>query len=182
MLFLMVGAALAYEPVDGISFKTIEPVEQFEFIDNTYLKIESYRQENSTYYDELFYKAIYSSTVASLREIQSLGALHDKCTKNDLLQIFEISEAELNNPNRFPSRFIGGRDTGRAPLWGYFDPRIDEPGYNSIVISPHDKSSNYRILVHEVAHHWYSTFCLENYTKLTSEEFATMIQDKAVWN
>jgi len=182
MLFLMIGSALAYEPVDGISFENVTPIEQFEFIDNTYLKIESYRQQNSPYYDELFYKAIYSSTAVSLREINSLGALNNNCKKNDLLQIYEISEADLNSPERFPSRFIGGRDTGKPPLWGYFDPRVDEPGYNAIVVSPHDQGSNYRILVHEVAHHWYSTFCLEDYTNLTSEEFANMVQGKATWN
>jgi hypothetical protein len=177
----MTGLALAYTPTQGISFEEKTPVEEFKFVGNTKLKIQTYRQENSPYYNELFYRAIYSSTVVSLRKIQSLGALNKKCSPNDLLEIFEISEDQLNDSTRFPKEFVGGGNTGREKLWGYFDPRVSEPGHNSIVLSSHDKSSNYRILVHEMAHHWYATFCLERYTKLSSEEFAITVQEEAPW-
>ena len=181
MLLLMIGSALAYEPVEGINFSTKTSVEEFHFFHNIKLKFSISRQENSSYYDELIYRAIYTSSVVSFQKIQSLGAIDKRCVDNDLLQIFEISEAELNDPSRFPREFTGGGTTGKAPLWGYFDPRVNEPGYNSIVVSPHSEESNYRIMVHEVAHHWYSTFCLDSYTKITSEEFANLVQEKATW-
>lgn len=181
MWFLMIGSALAYEPVEGIRFSTKTPVEEFDFYHDIKLKFSISRQENSNYYDELVYRAIYSSSVVSFQKIQSLGALNNRCVNNDLLEIFEVSENQLNDPSRFPREFIGGGQTGKPALWGYFDPRVEESGYNAIVLSPHSEESNYRILVHEVAHHWYSVFCLDSYTKISSEEFANLVQEKATW-
>ena len=181
MLLLMTGLALAYEPIEGLTFERLTPVEEFDFVGDTKLTITTYRQQNSFYYDELFYKAIYSSTVVSLKKVQSLGALHKKCAEDDMVEIYEISEKDLNDPARFPKEFIGGQGNGRGSLWGYFDPRISEPGYNAIVLSPHSESENYRILVHEIAHHWYATFCLERYTNITSEDFAVSVERQATW-
>jgi hypothetical protein len=181
MLLLVTGIALAYTPTEGIDFERITSPETFDFIGDTKLTISTYRAKESSYYDELFYKAIYSSTVVSLGKVQSLGVLNKKCSQNDLVEIYEISETSLNDPSRFPKEFIGGQGNGRGSLWGYFDPRISEPGYNSIVLSPHNESENYRILVHEIAHHWYATFCLDRYTNSTSEEFAVAVEQQATW-
>jgi hypothetical protein len=181
MWLLMIGSALAYEPVEGIDFSTTTSVEEFEFFHDINLKFSISRQKGSSYSDELVYRAIYSSSLVSFQKIQSLGAINKKCVNNDLLEIFEISESQLNDSTRFPKEFIGGGATGKPSLWGYFDPRIEEPGYNAIVISPHSEESNYRILVHEIAHHWYSTFCLDSYAKTSSEEFANLVQEKATW-
>lgn len=181
MLLLMTGLALAYTPVEGISFEKITSPETFEFIGDTKLTISTYRPDKSTYYDELFYKAIYSSAVVSLKKVQSLGALNKKCSPDDLVEIYEISESSLNDPSRFPKEFIGGQGNGRGSLWGYFDPRVSESGYDAIVLSPHNESENYRILVHEMAHHWYATFCLDRYTNTTSEEFAVSVEKQATW-
>ena len=182
MLLLMTGLALAYEPVRGISFDSKTEPEKWEFYHNIDLEYVIYRQENSSYYDKLIYEAIYASTLASFKSIRSLGAIDKRCGNNDLIEIYEISEDQLNSPARFPLNFIGGGNTGRDPLWGYFDPRINEPGYDAIVLSPHNEASNYRIMVHEMAHHWYSEFCLDRFTKMTSEEFAVSIQEKVKWN
>lgn len=178
MLLLMTGLALAYEPVKGISFAAKPERDEWEFFHNINLKYVIYRQENSAYSEMLMYDAIYSSSVASFKSIRSLGAIEKKCGNDDLIEIFEIPEDQLNNPARFPERFVGGGDTGKDPLWGYFDPRINEPGYNAIVLTPHMDASNYRILVHEIAHHWYSEFCLDRFTNMTSEDFAISIQEK----
>jgi len=183
MLFLlMTGFVAAYEPVRGIDFPQKTTVEEYNFYHDISLRFTVNRQNNTGYNNELLYRAIVVSSAASFKEIQSLGAIEKRCTPNDILEIFEIREDQLNSPNRFPEQFIGTDENGRDPLWGYFDPRMSEPGYNAIVVSPHSPDSNYRVLVHEVAHHWYATFCLERYTSLTSEEFAVEIQKKATWN
>lgn len=181
MFLLMAGFALAYEPVEGISFPNESEVEEYNFYHNIDLKYKIYRQANSGYYDSLIYDAIYSSTLASFKEIRSLGAIDKKCGKDDFIEIYEISENQLNDPSRFPSKYIGGGKTGRDPLWGYFDPRANEPGYNAIVITSHNDKSNYRVIVHEIAHHWYSEFCLDRFTKVNTEEFAIAIQEKVRW-
>jgi len=178
MFLLMAGFALAYEPVEGISFPNESEVEEYNFYHNIDLKYKIYRQANSGYYDSLIYDAIYSSTLASFKEIRSLGAIDKKCGKDDFIEIYEISENQLNDSSRFPSQYVGGGNTGRDSLWGYFDPRPAEPGYNAIIITPHADKSNYRVMVHEIAHHWYSEFCLERFTNLDSEEFAVKIQER----
>lgn len=182
MLLLMTGFALAYEPVKGINFPNKTEVEEFEFINNIKLKYVIYRQNDTAYFDRLIYDAIYSSTLASFKQIRSLGAIDKKCGKDDLIEIFEVSEDQLNDPARFPEKFTGGGNTGKDPLWGFFDPRINEYGYNAIVVSPHSEKISHRVMAHEVAHHWYSEFCLDRFTKMTSEQFAESIQEKLTWN
>jgi hypothetical protein len=178
----MAGIALAYEPVDGISFPIKSEIEEYIFIDNIKFKFSINRQSMDSYPDELIYKAIYSSTLFSIREIQAMGAQHKRCSSGELVEIFEISEKELNNPSRFPEEFINNPSRGYTSLWGYYDPRPNENALDAIVISSgHMKSSSYRIVAHEIAHYWYQTFCLERFTKLNSEEFATSIQNKLIW-
>jgi hypothetical protein len=177
----MVGMALAYKPVEGIKFPIKSEIEEYTFIDDIKLKFSINRQNLDSYPDEMIYKAIYSSTLVSIREIQSMGAAHKRCSSGELVEIFEISEKELNNPARFPEEFIGNSGRGYNSLWGYYDPRPNEPGLDAIVISPHSGNANYRIIAHEMAHYWYQTFCLERFTKLNSEEFAVSIQNKLIW-
>ena len=91
MFLLMAGFALAYEPVEGINFPNVSEIEEYNFYHNINLRYRIYRQANSSYDDMLIYGAIYASTLASFREIQSLGAIDKKCGKDDFIEIYEIS-------------------------------------------------------------------------------------------
>ena len=182
MLLLILSFALAYEPVNGISFANITNIEEYNFYHNINLKLKLYRQKNTEYFDALIYRGIFSSSLASWKRIEKIGVIDKECSPSDLLEIYEISEAQLNNPHRFPYDYIGHPEKGIPNLWGFFDPRVSEPGYDSIVVSYHgDNKVNYRLIVHEVAHYWYSSFCLEHYTSQTSEDFALAIEKQVVW-
>lgn len=182
MWLLLASLASAYTPVRGIDFPNKTEVDEYHFFHGINFKFQISRQENTEYYDSLIYRAIYFSSLASWKKIESLGAIDKECIKGDLVEIFEISEAELNNPARFPAKYIGDKDNGKPNLWGYYDPRNNESGLDAIVISAHDSDSeNYRIIVHEIAHYWYSAFCLDSYTGTTSEEFAVKIQEEVIW-
>ena len=112
-----------------------------------------------------------------------MGLIDRECDGGNLVEIFEVSENELNNPSRFPAKYIGNKEIAKPNLWGYYDPRSSESGLDAIVVSPHgNNSENYRIIVHEIAHYWYESFCLSSHTRMTSEEFAVMIQQQVTWN
>jgi hypothetical protein len=181
LLLLISSLALAYEPVNGISFPNVTKVEEYDFYHNIRFRFQLYRQKNTQYFDNLIYRGIFSSSLAAWKRIEKIGAINKQCG-SDILEIFEISEAQLNNPKRFPEGFIGHPEQGVPNLWGFFDPRTSEPGYDSIVVSYQGADKiNFKLIVHEIAHYWYSSFCLENYTIATSEQFATVVEKEVVW-
>ena len=181
MILLMIGLVFGYEPVKGIDFPLKNEVEEFNFNYGVNLKFTVNRQSEENYPDQLLYKAIYSSTVVSLRMVESLGAIYQRCNANETIEIYEVSEEDLNNPARFPEIFENNLKPKDAPVWGYYDPRSKESNLDAIVISPQFDSANYRIVVHEMAHYWYSSFCLDRYTSLSTEEFAVAVQEIARW-
>jgi hypothetical protein len=183
MWFLLASLASAYTPVRGLDFPNKTEVKEYEFYHGIKFKFQISRQKITEYYDKLIYQAIYFSSLASWKKIEPMGLIDRQCDGDDLVEIFEISESELNNPSRFPAQYIGNRELGRFNLWGYYDPRATEPGFDAIVVSPHgDDAENYRIIVHEIAHYWYNSFCLDSYIRMSSEDFAVMIQKEVTWD
>jgi len=183
MWLLLTSLASAYTPVRGIDFPDKTEVEEYHFFHGINFKFQINRQENTEYYDSLIYRAIYFSSLASWKKIEPMGLIDRECNGGNLVEIFEVSENELNNPSRFPAEYIGNKEIAKPNLWGYYDPRLSESGLDAIVVSPHgDDSENYRIIVHEIAHYWYESFCLSSHTRMTSEEFAVMIQQQVTWN
>jgi len=182
MLFLLASLAIAYTPVRGIDFPNKTEVKEYHFYHGINFKFQINRQENTEYYDSLIYRAIYFSSLASWKKIEPIGIIDHQCNPNSLVEIFEISETDLNNPTRFPAEFIGSKQKERGNLWGYYDPRSSEIGLDAIVVSPHqDDAENYRIIVHEIAHYWYDAFCLGSKLNINSEEFAVEIQQEVTW-
>ena len=182
MLFLLLNLANAYEPVSGIEFPNRTEVKQYNFYHNIDLRVQINRMMNTQFYDLLIYRAILDSSLASWKKIEPLGIIDNKCRPLDLIEIYEISEAQLNNPQRFPANFIGNPATGKPNLWGFYDPRNSEFGLDTIVVSPHgDDSINFGLIVHEIAHFWYADFCLDEHMKMTSEQFAVMIEREIKW-
>jgi hypothetical protein len=183
MWLLLASLASAYTPVRGLNFPNKTEVDEYHFFHGINFKFQINRQENTEYHDSLIYRAIYFSSLASWKKIEPMGAINQECNRGSLVEIFEVSENELNNPSRFPAEFIENKKLGKPSLWGYYDPRPNESGLDAIVVSPHgNDSENYRIIVHEIAHYWYDSFCLNSHTKMTSEEFAVMIQREVTWN
>ena len=182
MWLLLASLASAYTPVRGIDFPNKTEVDEYHFFHGINFKFQISRQESTEYPDSLIYRAIYFSSLASWKKIEPMGAIGRECNKGNLVEIFEISENELNNPSRFPAQYVESKGSGRPSLWGYYDPRSSESKVDAIVVSPQGSDSeNYRIIVHEMAHYWYESFCLSSHTKMTSEEFAVLIQKEVTW-
>lgn len=171
MYLLFALSALAYSPMDGLSFseKTTTGIVQATLFDKIEYKF--YHKKKTVYSEELIKKAITTSSIASIERIIDLVPGAKICRPNEFLEIYEISEIQMNQEKRFPKEFYFQEE-----VWGYFDPRRDEYEINSIVVTQHSNFYNFQILNHEVAHHWYSSYCLENYISKTSEQFATEIQ------
>ncbi len=178
ILLSLIRVAIAYEPVKGINLPVVTEEEEYHFFEDIKLKFQIYQPENYKYDGILLNRAILAGTASSLLQIKKMNLLYNRCYFDEKLEIYEISEKELNNPNRFPKEYIGNSSGTKPSLWGYHDPRNNEPGYDAIVISPHSKEINYRIMVHEIAHYWYAAFCLQDRINISSEEFAIMIQEK----
>jgi len=180
-MLLLCGLALAYDPVAGINFPSKSIIEETNFYHGITFKFQLNRQSNTGYYDQLIYRAIYESSVASFNEIEKFGLIERQCNPNEFLEIFEVSESQLNDPKRFPADFVGDLSAGRGSLLGFYDPRNSENYRDAIVITPHDNAESYRIIVHEIAHYWHARFCLQDHITTSSEDFALKIQSKVTW-
>jgi len=171
MIFLFfLSEALAYEPVKDILFSSLIEKNTIKIKDNT-LNYSFYKKEKTVYPTNLANNGIYNSSSASLKKIEEINPNAAPCRPNEYLEIYEISLSELNEEKRFSMDFFN-----QSGIWGYFDPRRDEKKIDSIMVTQHSLFNNFQILTHEVAHYWYSAYCLERYTIMTSEEFAREIQ------
>jgi hypothetical protein len=170
-LLLLTAVALAYQPVDGISFSATVEKNTIQITEKNKISYSMTRMQKTSYSSSLVAKSIADSSLESIRSIESRFEGIDPCRPSEYLEIYEINSSELNNSFRFPLVYATSSE-----VWGYFDPRRDERAINSIVVTPHTEYENYQILTHEVAHHWYSAYCLDEYTSQTSEEFAIQIQ------
>jgi hypothetical protein len=171
MIFLsLLTFALAYEPVEDIKFSKHIESKDLNFNGNI-LNYSFYRKEKTTYPDGLVDRGIKSASYASLNKIREIKADITPCRSSERLEIYEVSISQLNDKDRFSLDFFTSEN-----IWGYFDPRTKESKINSIMVTPHSEFENFQILTHEIAHHWYSAYCLEEHTMLSSEEFAKEIQ------
>lgn len=176
-IFAAVLASTQYAPVDGMNFPNKSGVIDARFTNDIELRYEVFRPEAAHYTEELIQKAIYEATVSSMFEIQKIIPLERRCegSSDNFLEIYEIDSADLNDSSRFPEKYVGNQSENRGPLLGFYDPRPYEAKVDAIVVSDHGEKANYTIMVHEVAHYWYNTYCLSRYTEITSEEFALKI-------
>ena len=170
-----------YRPVAGLVFADVSEPKTYSYFHNIEFTFQLHRPAQSGYPDGFIHRAMFSSTLASFRAIEELGAIDRACHRDVRLDIYEVPVAVLNDVARFPAEFVENAARGQPPLWGYFDPRNEARAVNAIVVTPHYEAENYRIIVHEIAHYWYNTFCLDRYTKQTSEEFAIAIQTKETY-
>lgn len=168
--------AVPYAPVAGLWFPDVSELTTYGYFHGLDFTFQLHRPLQSGYPDGFIHRAMYASSIASFRAAEALGALEHACRRGTRLDIYEVSLDVLNDASRFPADFVGNPAVGRGDLLGFFDPRNDVQGMNAIVVTPHYEAENYRIIVHEIAHYWYLTFCLDRYTKQTSEEFAVQIQ------
>ena len=176
LLALWTTSAEAYTPVAGLSFASVALVEDTTFAHGWHLRVRAHRRAETAYPDDLLAQALYMGTLQSMRAARRLGAENKLCRPGAEIDLYEIREDALNDPRRFPARFIGGGDTGRGPLWGYFDPMPSDRLHDVIVVSPQTPQSSYRIAAHEIAHYWYSVLCLDRVTDQSSEAFAKAIE------
>jgi hypothetical protein len=181
MILLLSSLSLAYDPVAGIDFPNKSVVKEYGFYHDINFRFRVNRQADSGFFDQLIYRAIYDASLSSFQNINELGLLDRQCAPNEFLEIYEISESQLNDPKRFPADFVGNIALGRGSLLGFYDPRNSESYIDAIVITAHDNTESYRIVVHELAHYWYARFCLQDRAPFTSEQFALKIQSRAIW-
>jgi len=182
-IFAAVLASTTYAPVDGLDFSNRTGAIDAKFTNGIELRYEVFLPESAHYTAELIQKAIYESTVNSMFEIQKVVPLERQCSESsdNFLEIYEISGENLNDSSRFPEKYVGNQSENRGPLLGYYDPRPYESKVDAIVLSDHGNKENYKIVVHEIAHYWYNTYCLARHTEMTSEEFALKIAGESQW-
>jgi len=171
MYLLFALNSFAYSPVDGISFLEDSKIKTIQISDVDKIEYTFYHKIKTVYPESLVSKAIRASSFASIKKIREIIPGATICRSNEYLEIYEISISELNKEKRFPKEF-----NFKNEVWGYFDPRTEENKINSIVVTQHSYFYNFQVLSHEIAHHWYSTYCLDSYVHQTSEQFATEIQ------
>lgn len=181
MILLLTVLSSTYTPVEGLDLPIKSEVIDTKFTNGVELRYRTSQISGPQYSKEMVSKAIYIATVDSMFEIQKLMPLEKRCEPDNFLEIYEIKESDLNDSTRFPERFVGNPSENRGPLWGYYDPRPYENKVDSIVVSNHGDRENYRIMVHEIAHYWYNTYCLDSFSTMTSEEFALRIQGQSSW-
>jgi hypothetical protein len=170
MLYLyFISSALSYEPVTDIKFNSTASFE-YNFGQSYTLKYKIFRKSN-IYSNDFLSRSVALATSASISKIMSIDRNMVQCKQDEALEIYEISVSELNDDNRFKNiaKF-------NDQVWGYFDPMVDEQNINIILVTPHSKYENFQILTHEIAHHWYSVYCVGNYSDISTEDFALQIQ------
>jgi hypothetical protein len=170
IILSIISVVLAYEPTEGINFSEYVENKTLNF-NNNILSYSFYRKNKTVYPAGLTDLGIKSASYASLKKIFEIKPDIKPCRPNEKLEIYEISVSQLNDKDRFSLDFFISQN-----IWGYFDPRVSESKVNSIMVTPHSEFENFQILTHEIAHHWYSAYCLEEHTMLSSEEFAKQIQ------
>ena len=170
-----------YSPISGIEFKDSYEEDKMSFYNNIEIKYQINLLDESGYTKQLIDKAIYTSSALSLNEIKRLDGVMPKYDKNDYIEIYEVTEAELNNQGRFPVDYIKSLLPNDRALWGYYDPRISESEIDSIIISSHGTESNFKIVVHEIAHYWYEAYRIDRLGKISSEDFALKVQEQSNW-
>lgn len=178
-LAALLSTAYAYDSVNGISFPDVSEVETYDFYHDIHLTFQLHRQASTAYPDPLIYGALYFASLYSWKRIEPMGAIDHLCKRNNTLDIYEVSLEQLNDSHRFPLDSLPNAGTQAGPVWGYFEPREMRGGNDVIVLTPHDEATSKTVMYHEVAHYWYSAFCLERYTSMTSEEFAVAVEKMA---
>lgn len=176
LLIAVAHADPSYPPVAGLDFSVRTPYQFVLLSDGESLTYNVYQPEGAAYAIGMIEAAVAISSGASIRQIQAIAPNARPCS-HPSLDIYEISEVSLNDPARFPERFIGNPLLGRGPLWGYFDPSAGGSPGDVIVVSDHGPFENRRILEHEVAHRWYAAYCLDRYTSMSSEAFALRVAE-----
>ena len=172
MLYILaLSSALAYEPVSGIHFQDWVQKNSIKINNMNTIEYSFYRLKNTGYPVQLSDRGIRLSSIQSLREIEKIKPGLVPCSNNEKLEIFEILPDQLNEEDRVPAGYFSSGN-----MLGYFDPRVSESEIDSIVLTKNSQFLNFQIITHEVAHHWYSSYCMEKYTKMTSEEFAQKVQ------
>ena len=178
IMLALLSSVYAYEPVKGITFGNVSEIKNHEFYHDIRLRFQIHRQAETAYPDQLIYSALYFGSLISWKKIEPMGAIDRLCKRNNTLDIYEVSLEQLNDRRRFPMDRVPGAGALLGVVWGYFEPQGFSSENDVIVVTSRDALSNSRVLYHEIAHYWYSAFCLERYTTLTSEEFAMAVQNE----
>lgn len=171
LYLLLLSSVLAYEPVKSVSFQDSVQTGSLKIDELNSIRYSVHRLKNTGYPAELLTRGINLSSIQSVRKIKKIKPGLSPCKKDEKLEIFEITSDQLNEDDMIPEGYFSSGN-----MLGYFDPRDSETDINSIVLTKNSQFINFQIITHEVAHHWYSSYCLQQYTKMTSEEFAQEIQ------
>lgn len=110
---------------------------------------------------------IVSTTQKVFDFASSLGLAHTECAPLEKLEIYKISTEMLNDRKRFSK--WSNQSLGK--IWGLYDPRLDETGIASIMLTEHgdwDKVT----LAHELSHYWYDRLCWNKNWSKSDEQFA----------
>jgi len=173
-VLILLPVALAeptYGPIGGLDLSARALDQVVRLPDGRSLTYSVYQPRRAAYPTDMIAAAISAASELSVWQVFAITPGARPCSARPL-DIFEVTTSALNDPTRFPERFVENRAAGRGPLWGYFDPGAVR---DAIVVSDHGSWENRRILEHEIAHRWYAAFCMDRYTSMTSEAFAVVV-------
>lgn len=97
----------------------------------------------------------------------SLGLSHTECVPLNNLEFYKVNMEILNDKKRFSK----WSNQGAGQIWGLYDPRLDEVGVASIMLTEHG-DWNKITLAHELSHYWYDRLCWNKNWSKSDEQFA----------
>ncbi len=167
--------AVTYAPLADLSFSTRAQGLTYHAFTGERVTYDVFLPEGSKTTVGFVKAAVERASARAIAEIRYDHRARRACHNAERVEIYEVGDDVVNDAERL-RRAGYASHVLVANLLGFYDPRDDEPGLNAIVISRQDPELTARMLWHEVAHHWYSVFCMADLGRESSEDFARRIQ------
>ena len=109
-----------------------------------------------------------SKKILEFAETQGLPTENRVGISLEELEIYKINMALLNDSYRFSKWANQSTDL----IWGLYDPRIEETGVASIMLTEHGSYWDTIVLAHELSHYWYDRLSWKKIWSKDDEQFA----------
>ena len=177
LLFLLSNLAFAWDRVEGLKFEEPYLLKQ-EYFYGINVDVNIHFHKKSYFTNDDVSRTLFDSAFYSFHQIEYYGRIDKQMLKGVKIELYELTESEINDPKRFPPDDVLNPLKNSPELVGFFEPSKTDP-YTTYIAVTHvsDWDYDYRTLVHEFAHYWYYTFGMIMFYNGTSESFAQKIND-----
>jgi len=177
---LFVSADSAANPNSNVSDITFEEISgNTERVGNRTVRYSVFYQSplynsGGSYNNEFVSTVLERSSVEIFRFIDENSIRYVECSPDLKLNIYHISSSYLNDHSRFrdwgPSNNVQDKNT--FTLWALYDPMKQDRFNASIFLTDHGMWANEILIAHEVAHYWFTRFCMTLTYSSGTEDFA----------